>query len=171
MNAHVACHTYLDLISNGYQPSGTAIILLTMGVGAGIVWLIALRWRVTRLFDQLLFRLSLPVAAVSALVMCWMNVSTSYADYTRLIGLYYAGLSRSVEGTIENYVPYGTVTPRADESFRVGTVIFSYNPLAPQASFHGNQAGGPAIRDGRYARVVYIEGQIIRLEVCPGRPS
>lgn len=162
----MTCKIYLDLISDGYQLSGFATFALIVGITSLAVWGFAFRWTPTRLFDRLLFRLGFLAAAVSGLTMGWLFISTSYVDYRDLIRLYHADLSHNIDGTIEDYLPSSFDAHRRNESFRIDGVTFSYDPSAYLASFHGMRAGDTPMRNGQFAKIVYVEGKIIRLELC-----
>ena len=167
----MGCYTYIDLISNGYRPTGVEIFLLIVGVSAAAVWLMTIRWAPSRFFDRIMFKISLPLTAISTFIICGIRMSASYGEYNELMRLYHAGISQSIEGVIADYTPFSTNSSTRKESFRIGAVTFSYDPNLPHAGFHGTLVSSNQLRDGELARAVYVEGQIIRLEICAELPS
>lgn len=81
---------------------------------------------------------------------------------------YASGQFSVVEGKIENFRPMPPLG-RADESFFVNGVMFSYNVLDDTACFHNAHPHG-IIRPGVEVRVFYKDGCILRLDIRRKEP-
>lgn len=93
---------------------------------------------------------------------------SSVSEFLKERRTYASGHYFVVEGQVENFHPRPALG-RADESFSVNGVNFSYNVLDDTACFHNAHPRG-IIRPGLDVRVFYADGCILRLDVRPGGP-
>lgn len=98
----------------------------------------------------------------------WTGAAFAWAcnEYYQFSHVYQQGKYREISGKIENVAGAGHEQRRGYERFEVGGVQFSYSNSLSSPGFHKTRAFGGPIRDGLLVRVRYIDGAIVRLEIC-----
>jgi len=96
----------------------------------------------------------------------WTTIAfaSTYGQYRLLERALREGHASVVEGSVENFVPM-PYTGHAMESFTVGGVHFAYSDYVVTAGFNNTRSHGGPIQSGRYVRVWYVGGDIVRLQV------
>lgn len=90
--------------------------------------------------------------------------NSTFGDYRKSIDAYRAGNYAVVEGNVKNFHPM-PYEGHQDECFSVQDERFCYSDYAVQAGFNQSASHGGPIREGLPVRVIYYNGQILRLEV------
>ncbi len=96
----------------------------------------------------------------------WTTIAfaSSYGQFRLLESALREGHVAVVEGPVENFIPM-PYTGHVMESFTVGGVQFAYSDYVVTAGFNNTRSHGGPIQPGRYVRVSYVRGDIVRLEV------
>jgi hypothetical protein len=76
------------------------------------------------------------------------------------------GMYSTAEAVVHDFQPM-PYEGHQDECFSVENQKFCYSDYAPQPGFSQSASHGGPIREGLPVRVVYYEGQILRLDVRP----
>lgn len=125
----------------------------------------ALVWRI--LYSNL--RLGGIGFALAWAIMGAYAISARNADYDRLLALHSSGKENVVAGPVTNFSAFGPrPRSRAKETFEVNGVPFAYPPDNSMTMLGFGQLrsqGGP-LHDNLSVRVGYIEGRIVKLEIC-----
>jgi hypothetical protein len=105
--------------------------------------------------------------AVSWLIIGVFQTYQGYLLYRNLLEAVKSGQLMSVQGVVTEFSPYGSKpSPYPKESFTVNGKTFTYSPSEIRPGFNQAQQNGGPIHDGALVRVGYIDGVIIRLEIC-----
>jgi hypothetical protein len=86
-------------------------------------------------------------------------------EYLRARAARSAGTFQTVEGVVQDFVPE-PYSGHAEESFKVAGIPFRYSDYVVTAGYHQSRSHGGVIEPGLHVRVGYLDGVILKLEVC-----
>jgi hypothetical protein len=96
-------------------------------------------------------------------IVVWVMGTSYYLESKAAIE---QGTVGEVKGIVENFIPmpdgYQTI---AKESFDVKGVHFEYSDYERTHGFHQSKSLGGPIDEGKYVRIQYLDGRILRLWV------
>jgi len=165
------CSTFYDLAEHGFGQWW--LLILALGLAA----LGALLFGVGKVFSHkqsilgwigyLTFRVGGAGFAVGWLIFGVLQTYQGYVLYRDLLHAQEAGRQKHIEGVITNFSPYGSrPSPDPKESFAVDGITFVYSPSEILPGFNQAQGEGSPIHNGALVRVGYVDGTIVRLEIC-----
>lgn len=99
------------------------------------------------------------------LLLTLVAVVVPLATYRKYRHALTSGEYEMLEGRVERFAPMPT-GGHAPERFTLRGKDFSYTDYAASPFFHKTQADGGPIHEGVYLKVAYVDGNIIRVEVC-----
>jgi hypothetical protein len=102
----------------------------------------------------------------------WMTgtLATTGLDYLSLRSEVRSGHADVVEGRVEEFSPM-PYSGHATETFTVCGVRFSYSDYDATAGFNQSRSHRGRIRQGLWVRIVYVDSEIVRLEIAIDDPG
>jgi hypothetical protein len=107
---------------------------------------------------------TIPMVVFSALWTVIALIGTGGA-YLRTQAARASGAFKTVEGEVEDFVPQ-PYSGHALETFKVAGIPFGYSDYVLTAGYHQSRSHGGAIQPGVHVRIGYLDGEILKLEVC-----
>jgi len=159
------CSLYFDLTA-GYQVPKVTVAYLVMMAGC----LISLPFLRMTAPNWYIYRLLVKVGPIAAFcVGLWFTMYSfveNYSEYRYLMTLYNLDFSHEVIGEVVDHSPYDPQHGKIYESFRVNGIEFVYFPTEFHAGFQRASSEGSPISNGQIVSIRYVNGQIIRLDIC-----
>jgi len=150
---------YYDISETGTNLVWFFWIGLTVLITAVVIWFY-LMIQGKSLGSKLRMGLFILISFIWTMII-WIGSMRPYLDAKEALK---EGGVGEVSGLVENFRP---IPPRdhGNESFSVKGIYFEYSPAEINFGFDKPQSHGGPIYEGRYVRIQYFEGRILRLWV------
>ena len=158
---------YFNLLDSGYKSfsfSLTGVIFVIIGI-AGLILFILLRKRSTRLSKHpVLFLIFICCWLGFAVLWTGTSVASTYSEYIDLKNALVNNAYYTVEGVVDNFHPM-PYAGHEHETFTVQGIQFEYSDYLVTNAFNNTKSHGGPIDQGKFVKIYYYEGKIIRLWV------
>jgi hypothetical protein len=103
---------------------------------------------------------------MAGFMFIWVSVAlfTSINEYITFKKALIENKYQVVEGYVENFNPM-PYEGHQSESFKVKGIKFEYSDYVSTYAFHNSKSHGGPIDEGKYVKIYYFEGKILRLWV------
>jgi hypothetical protein len=92
----------------------------------------------------------------------YFSPKNKYEEFTKVI---HNNLYKIIEGRVENFIAQTKEPQQTKEKFTIKGIPFEYSSYHNSVSYHKPKHKGGIIDSGKYVRIHYYEGRILRLWV------
>lgn len=154
--------TVYDIQQGGCRYGFVPAIFALLAVCSAIAWYRRSHWVRAEGVTQPSFSPKIGCAFFGMLAA--LGFITTWGDYLHLIRMIETDKVDVIEGVISNFYPAATI--KSAESFEVAGHAFSYSKYAVKQGFNTLSLEGSPVANGKVARVYYVEGHIVKLEIA-----